>query len=262
MRLSIVTPSFNQGKYISQTFESILGQKKKMFEIEYIVMDGGSRDETPIIAKKYAVEFKKKGIRFVFKSKKDKGQADAINQGWKMCTGDIVTYINSDDFYEPGALEKVVSYFQKNTTVCWAYGGWKVVNEKGELFRLFQQTGFEDILFKTYGANIGQPACFFRKTLLGEVGVLNQSLHLALDYDLWLRFLKLSRPGIIPAVLANLRYYRDAKSAKYMVLHNHEAYLVAKKHLDNRFLLPLLYFHYLIGRIMILLRRNISQQVG
>src|SRR3989338_7304504 len=100
--ISIITPSFNQGAFIERTIESVLGQGYP--NLEYIVMDGGSTDETLSILRRY-------GDRLTWTSEKDKGQSDAINKGIKRATGEIVAYINSDDVYEPGAFDRVAAYF-------------------------------------------------------------------------------------------------------------------------------------------------------
>ena len=107
MKFSIITPSFNQAEFLEQTIKSVVSQK---VNLEYFIQDGGSTDGSVDIIKKYAEKYS-----FIsWQSKKDKGQTDALNQGLKKCTGDIIAYLNSDDYYLPDALEKVEKYFESH----------------------------------------------------------------------------------------------------------------------------------------------------
>ena len=106
--VSIVTPSFNQGRFIRETIESVLSQDYPA--IEYMVIDGGSTDETVSILKSY-------GNRIFWISEPDSGQSDAINKGWKRATGEILTWLNSDDVYLPGAIAKAADYLQRHPNV-------------------------------------------------------------------------------------------------------------------------------------------------
>ena len=110
-KISIITPSYNQGNYIGQTLQSVLDQADKSIELEYIIMDGGSTDTTPAVITSFLPKFKKAGITCLYISKRDKGQSDAINKGWKKATGTILTYLNSDDYYQKGVLKKVTRFF-------------------------------------------------------------------------------------------------------------------------------------------------------
>ena len=212
MRLTIVTPSLNQGEFIKDTFDSILAQNLPPGYLEYILVDALSTDHTDEIVRTYRARFEKAGIRFIYIREKDKGQSDAINKGWMRATGDIVSYINSDDFYETGVLEKILDYFQTHARTQWAYGGWHLVNRRGNIYTSVVPNSFLKEKLLDY-CNIGQPSCFFRKKLLKEFGYLNDSLHLAFDYDLWLKFSTRYEAGIIPGILSSMRYYACAKSA-------------------------------------------------
>ena len=120
MKISIITPSYNQAQFIERTILSVLNQDYK--DIEYIIMDGGSTDGTVEILKKYS-------DHIIWKSEKDNGQSDAINKGLKMATGDIVAYLNSDDTYQPGAFKEVATFFEKNPDKKWVYGKCLIINE-------------------------------------------------------------------------------------------------------------------------------------
>lgn len=210
--LSIVTPTYNQREFIKKTFDSILIQHLPPHTLEYIVVDALSTDGTKDLVFSYKEKFRKAGIEFTYIREKDKGQSDGINKGWKMTKGEVVAYLNSDDYYEKGALEEVISYFQTHKGTQWAYGGWNLVNRSGKIYLTIKHTWFDPSKLLNY-CNIGQPSCFFRKTLLKKFGYLNPSLHLAFDYDLWLRFSTRHDAGMIPGILSNMRYYRQAKSS-------------------------------------------------
>ncbi|MBI5151192.1 MAG: glycosyltransferase [Candidatus Pacebacteria bacterium] len=262
-RISIITPSFNQGKYIEKTFQSILNQHLSPGDLQYILVDAISTDETSSLVHKYKPLFKKSGIDFVYICEKDDGQSDALNKGFLLANAEIVGYVNSDDFLEPYALKRVLQYFRSHTDVLWAFGGWNVVNEGENLYKSFQHLRFSSFLFRSYAFNIGQPSCFYKRALLKKVGYLRKDLHLAMDYDLWLRFLEYTEPGIIPHTLSNLRYYSGAKSAKFTLHHHNQAFFVALKYCGNNvFLFIHLIFRYIAGLIMISIGKNISQKIA
>lgn len=228
MKLSIVTPSYNQGKFVRDTFESILNQNVN-FTIEYILVDAVSTDETPRIVEEYTPKFKTKGIEFIYICEKDSGQSNAINKGWKIATGNIVTYLNSDDYYEPNVLQKVMDYFNNNPDIKWAYGGWNLVTKEKEIFLSAKPKKYDKNKLLNY-CNIGQPSCFFKKELLDEFGMLNEKLHFAMDYDLWLRFASKYTAGIIDKTLSNMRYHDEAKSTSQTKKQLAEVLQVGKKY--------------------------------
>jgi len=211
MKLSIITPSYNQGRFIGEALRSILNQDID-FPLEYIIVDAVSTDETKQVVESYSKKFREKGVEFKLICEKDNGQSDAINKGWKMATGDIITYLNSDDYYEPNKLKDVMEYFSKNPSIKWAYGGWNLVTKKSSVFLTLKPKKYNKRKLLNY-CNIGQPSCFFRESILKEVGMLNEKLHFAMDYDLWLRFASKYDAGIINSVISNMRYHEDAKSS-------------------------------------------------
>ncbi len=262
MKLSIITPSYNQGKFIRDTFDSILNQNID-FELEYILVDAVSKDETSKIVEEFSPKFKASGIDFIYICEKDNGQSDAINKGFHLATGNIITYLNSDDFYEPNSLQAVIEYFDNNPKIKWAYGGWNLVKKNSTIFRTLSPQKYDKDALLNY-CNIGQPSCFFRRELLDEVGMLDENLHLAMDYDLWLRFASKYDAGIIGKIISNMRYYAEAKSSAKTMDQLLEALRIGKKYTKlfsfRRFAQ---YFFYLRGLIVVLLRiskiqRNIS----
>jgi len=209
MKISIITPSFNQAKYIERTIKSVLNQNYS--HLEYIIIDGGSTDGTVEILKKYS-------DRIIWKSEKDKGQSDAINKGLKIATGNIVAYLNSDDTYEIGTLKKVADFFANNPDKKWVYGKCRIINEDDKEIRK-PITAYKNWLLKKYSYSkllsenfISQPATFWRREVLDEIGYLNENEHFCMDYEFWLRIGQKYPVGVINDYLANFRYYSNSKS--------------------------------------------------
>ena len=243
MKISIITPSYNQGNFIEETIQSVISQKGS-FELEYFVIDGGSKDRTVDILKKY--EGKLSWI-----SEPDNGQTHAINKGLKKATGDIIAYLNSDDIYELGALRKVVHFFQKNPEKKWGYGKCRIINENGKEIRKWI-TSYKNFLLKKYSYNkllsenfISQPATFFRRELLDEIGFFDEKQHLVMDYEYWLRIGEKYDAGVIDEYLADFRWYTTSKSGGNFKKQFKEELYIAKKYAHGKKLPILLHaFNY------------------
>ncbi len=239
-KISIITPSFNQGQFIEQTIQSVLSQNYP--NLEYIVMDGGSTDNTLDILKKYEDKLK-------WFSEKDKGQSDAINKGLKMAYGDIVAWLNSDDYYLPGTLAKVATFFDKNSQAKWVSGDYQIVDEKGKdihsfvigykrLLRLFNS--YSTLSFANY---IIQPSTFWRRELISEIGYLNEEYRYCMDYDLWLRFMKNYPLHIIPSPLSAFRVHSTSKGGVEYEKQFDEELQIAKKNNTSELLYKLHKIH-------------------
>lgn len=203
-RISVVTPSFNQAAYIGQTIESVLSQRYPDFE--HIVVDGGSTDGTLEILKRYP------HLKWI--SEADRGQADALNKGFRMATGDVIAWVNSDDWYEPGAFDAVAAFFRDNPDEDVVMGDCLLVDENGKVFDkvVNVERGFEEIRCHWVPRSIPtQPAVFFRKRLLDECGELDVSLHYVMDFDLWLRFSQKARFRHIDVTTSGYRFHAGAK---------------------------------------------------
>lgn len=227
LKISIITPSFNQGQFIEQTIQSVLSQNYS--HLEYIVMDGGSTDNTLSILKKYDGKLK-------WFSKKDKGQSDAINKGLRMATGDIVGWLNSDDYYLPETLKKVAEVFEKNKEVQWITGDYLIVDEQGKEIQSFVRF-YKKLLsrfFPLSRANyINQPSTFWKSDFQKKAGYLNEDLHYCMDYDLWLRFMKQSPVQIISFPLSAFRIHKASKGGSQYGMQFKEEIEVAKKYNSN-----------------------------
>ena len=160
-RITVVTPSFNQGRFLEDTIKSVLNQRYP--NLEYMVMDGGSTDGSQAIIEKYV-----KHLAF-WRSCPDQGQAAAINEGFCRSTGEILGWLNSDDLYEPGALFAVAAAYQVHPTARLIWGDCSLATEKGEIFwtkRAGNWTRSKVIL----GSSLPQPATFITKPVMDEVG--------------------------------------------------------------------------------------------
>ena len=211
-RISIITPSFNQVDFIERTIRSVISQEIDC-ETEYLVIDGGSTDGTLDILEKYRPLIH-------LTSEPDHGMSDALNKGFAAASGDILGWLNSDDLYTPGALAKVIRYFDRNPGCHWLYGQCVMVDEGDREVRRWitayknrkmNKYSYRRLLVENY---ISQPAVFFRKNALQRTGLLDTELKTAMDYDLWLRLAELGPPGIIRETLACFRVHSSSISAQ------------------------------------------------
>lgn len=201
--VSIITPSFNQREFLEDNLLSVKGQEYP--ELEHIVVDGGSTDGSVEVLKKYD-----SSIRWI--SEPDNGQSDAINKGFTEAKGEIIGWLNSDDLYLPGAVEKAVNELTNNPGIGAVYGYAKKINDIGE------ETG--ELLSPAYDRQklfrspdfIWQPTVFMRRAVLEKAGYLDESLNYIMDFDLWLRIGMIADFKLIPDFLAAYRYHEGAKS--------------------------------------------------
>ena len=202
LKISIVTPSYNQGQFIEQTIQSVLNQDYKNYE--HIIIDGGSTDNTIDILKKY------NHLQWI--SEKDSGQSNAINKGFSMAKGEIFAWLNSDDFYEENIFQSIADYFMGHKTCNFLYGDITYVDRNGK--KAFEIKG-EEITFESLLKNpdlIRQPSFFWKKKNFVENGGLDESLDLVMDYDLFLKFIKSQTPGYINQNLSYYRFYAETKT--------------------------------------------------
>jgi glycosyltransferase involved in cell wall biosynthesis len=235
-RITIVTPSFNQGKYIERTIRSVLQQHYP--DLEYIVVDGGSTDETVSVLKRYEGR-----LRWI--SEKDSGQSEAINKGFRLAKGAIVAWLNSDDIYLPGALDKVGQYFAEHPEVMMVYGEGNMLDEAGNIKCRFPFTEPKYDLWKLiyFGDYILQQATFFRRSVFDAIEMLNESLHYTMDWDLFIRIGKRFRVDYMPEYLGAIREHGEAKTSVGGVRRFKEIKSIIRKHGVMRY--PLSYFNYM-----------------
>ena len=216
--ISIVTPSYNQGRFIAETIESVLSQAGD-FYIEYIIMDACSTDNSVEVIKKYERLLEKKeypvkcrGVKLIWKSEKDKGQTHAVNKGFTLATGEILGWVNSDDTYQPGAISKALEYFEKHEDVMMVYGDGWYIDRDGAALNKFDSMPF-NIATLAERCYIFQPAAFIRTCVFKKLGGLDESLQMCMDYEYWIRIGKEYRVEYIPGEhLANSRVYAETKT--------------------------------------------------
>ena len=215
--VSIVTPSYNQAPFLEQTIQSVLEQDYP--HIEYIVVDGGSTDNSVEVIQKYADRLA------YWISEKDSGQAEAINKGFARANGEIVAWLNSDDYYLMHTISIVVRCFEQNPDVVMVYGDMFAVDGNDQTINVlrYKQLSLEDLLCFQI---IGQPSVFFRRSALETVGRLDPTFHFMLDHHLWIRLAQLGRILHVPQVWSAARYHPQAKNRARAAEFGREAFRV------------------------------------
>ncbi len=243
-KISVIIPSYNMAHFIEETIQSIINQNYPNYEC--IVRDGGSSDGTVDILKKY-------DSKISWVSEKDRGQSDAINKGLKQASGDIIAYINADDAYEKGCFQKVADQFEKDQSVKWLYGKCRIIDDKGKEIRKLI-TSYRNLWLKRYSYNwllvldfIPQPAVFWRRELIEEIGLFEVNKHLSMEYAYWLKVGLKYAPAFIDDYLARFRIHPGAKGSLSMapaakvVLEDSKRYAMAQ---GKGYLVPLQYLNY------------------
>lgn len=230
-RISVITPSFNQARFLGDTLQSVVSQGYP--DLEHIVIDGGSTDGSVALIEQHAPHLA------YWVSERDRGQSHAINKGFARATGEVLTWLNSDDTFLPGALETVGKVFAEHPDVDLVYGDFVYTDPDGRPMRrrhVFASMTYETLLYHDY---LGQPAVFFRRRLLDQVGPVDESLHYCMDWDLFLRMWRVCRPHHVPVVLATYRLDQSAKSnAEETAAAVDAAHLVQRRNLNQRFATP------------------------
>jgi glycosyltransferase involved in cell wall biosynthesis len=210
MKISLVTPSFNQAQFIRRTIDSVLDQHGD-FELDYRIVDGGSSDGTLAILRSY-------GDRIRWQSEPDRGQVDAINKGLRAAAGDVVGWLNSDDVLLPGAISKVVAAFTEHPEREWVHGRCTIIDADDREVRRWvsaykdfraRHHTFENFLTENY---VSQMTSFWRRSVHDEVGYLDPEIRFAFDYDLFVKLAARGEPVYIPEPIACFRWYETSKS--------------------------------------------------
>lgn len=244
MKFSIVTASFNQGEFIERTIRSVLDQQGEGFEVEHIVIDGGSTDGTLDVLRRYE-------SRLTWVSEPDEGQSDAINKGFHMSTGDMLAWLNSDDTYGPGALAAVADEYEREP-FDWCVGNCRIIDEQDRetrrivtryKIRQCRDYSYDRLLRRDF---VPQPSAFFSRKAWQEIGEVDRGLHYSMDYDYWLRLGKLSPPRYVDRFLANFRWHGASKNGAEYRRAAWETYQTARRYAsqDQRFDIFMHYLHY------------------
>jgi len=223
-RISIITPSYNQGKFVERTIQSVLGQD--VAELEYVVVDGGSADQTIDILQRYTHQLQ-------WTSERDKGHADAINKGIDRTNGPVIGWLNSDDIYYPNALRIVLDFFDQHPEIDVVYGDANHIDETDRVIEPYPTETWNldrlrDICF------ISQPAAFLRRRTIERYGKLDLSVRYSMDYDYWFRLgLRGAHFAYLPRLLAATRLHEAASTLARRVACHAETNDVTRRHLGR-----------------------------
>lgn len=234
MIISVVTPSFNQGAFITETIESVLSQAGD-FYIDYIIIDACSNDGSVEIIKKYeqqlisgSREIHCSGINYRWISETDGGQADGINKGLRMAEGGVFCWLNSDDTYPPGTLAYIAQANWDRTDLCYGNGVW--IDRDGGVLGLYP-TFAPNKYTLSYHCTLCQPAVFFSRELYLDLGELSCQYDLVFDYEYWLRAVFAGKKfSYSPLLSANSRVYPENKSLSMLITGERE-----RKSLHDRY---------------------------
>jgi glycosyltransferase involved in cell wall biosynthesis len=250
-----VTPSYNQGTFLEETIRSVLLQGYP--DLEYIIIDGTSTDESVEIIRKY-----EPWITYWI-SEPDTGQTDAINKGIRKTSGDVLAWLNSDDVYCPEALRQIANYFVTSPHVDLLYGDCEMIDGKGHLFDRFNVRSGDSVQLLEENF-IAQPSAFCTRKAWEKAGGLDENLHYAMDYDLWLRiFLGGMASVYVPTVFSRFRYHAASKSGVKSVQFGRECLDVLDKiraePRDRRLLLAILQaYHRTFEAIIALYEQTVA----
>jgi len=207
-RISIVTPSYNQGAFLEATIRSVLSQDYP--NVEHLVIDGGSTDESVSIIRRYADRLA------YWVSEPDRGQSHAINKGFARSSGDLMVWLNSDDRLEPGALHAVAAEADRFKDAGAFVGEGQMVDTSGKVvyYRRPGELTFDGFARWLDGGDFMQPSCFFRREAWEAAGPLDEHIHIALDVDLWLRMVKIVKFRPINRLLSTSLAHEGAKTQR------------------------------------------------
>jgi glycosyltransferase involved in cell wall biosynthesis len=220
--VSIVTPSFNQGRYITETIKSVLAQTYE--NIEYIVIDGGSSDETIDILRKYESD----GLKWL--SEPDEGQSDAIQKGFEKARGEIIGWLNSDDVLLPTTVEKVVRAFDGVPDIGLVYGDLLLIDQEGSPITSCSSGPLSLKRLFTKNQQVLQAGSFYRRHYVEQAGGIDKKLTFVMDYDLFIRLLRISKGVYLPETVAKFRLHPQSKSSTLVpTLGAIEAFRVSRR---------------------------------
>jgi glycosyltransferase involved in cell wall biosynthesis len=203
--VSIVTPSFNQARFLEKTIQSVLSQDYP--HIEYILIDGGSTDGSVEIVQKYSAHLA------CWVSEPDRGQSDAIARGFSMASGDVFAWLNSDDLLMPSAVGIAVREFTRDPSLGLVYGDRIEIDAKGNAIGVVELPSHREAMFRR-NFTIPQETAFFRRHAYEAVGGVDATLHFAMDVDLWIRLARVAPMRHVPMFLGSYRRHASSKSVE------------------------------------------------
>ena len=250
-KLSVVIPSYQQGTFIERTIRSIVDQGYP--NLELILMDGGSTDETMEIVGRYAQYFAH------VSSGPDGGQASAISKGFELATGDYISWLNSDDTYSPGALLKVGEYLAAHPMVRFVYGDMNLIDRHDDLIAFKRSAKFSLGIMKYAFLTVPQMSAFWSRDLYNETNGVDPSLRFCMDYDLFVKMASRSAPVYINLSIGNFRIHSASKTTTLESVRQQEDEMVRNRYCtvkpSRKLAFKALRFYYLM-RLSILFIRN------
>jgi GT2 family glycosyltransferase len=206
--ISIVTPSLNQGAFLAEALDSV--RLQRYAKIEHLVIDGGSTDSTlALLRARTGPEW----AHLKWSSAQDGGQSQAVNNGFRLASGQIIGWLNSDDRYRSACFERIVEAFDRHPDVDIFYGDYTFIDGKGNLTRIRREIAFNYFVLLYHSSFIHSTATFFRRRIFDEGNWLDERMHYGMDYEFFLRLAaKGYRIRHLPAVLADFRQHPASKS--------------------------------------------------
>jgi glycosyltransferase involved in cell wall biosynthesis len=224
-KISIVIPSYNKGQYIENTILSILNQNYP--NLECIIIDGGSLDETISIIKRY-----EKFITY-WVSEKDNGQSDALNKGFLIATGDLVNEQDADDIFLPNAFLKIAEVYRRHPDADVIYGNRADIDDENHIIDESKYTKFSKIVYRYEGLSIGPQSAFWKRELFSKIGMYEVDLNFAMDYDFFMRAaLKNAKFLYVPYCFSAMRRYEGSKTFQH---HNTPPHKQECEKVDRRY---------------------------
>ena len=226
LKISVITVSYNQGRFIEENIVSVLNQNYENFE--HIIIDACSKDNTLDILKKYD--------HLKWTSEPDKGQSDGLNKGFRKATGDLIVWLNSDDVMCEGAFHALNHFFVTNSDKHVVTGNQVIINDKSEVDHIIKAESFTyDKLLNTRYCSVMQNSTIFRKSVLDKVGLLDETLHYTMDLDLFIRIAKEYKSYTIDANIAKFRVWEDSKTTTSQMKFYKNMLVLKKKHKAHLF---------------------------
>jgi glycosyltransferase involved in cell wall biosynthesis len=220
-KISVITPSYNQGHFLEETILSVLNQQYP--NLEYIIMDGGSTDNSVEIIKRYASQVT------YWISEKDNGQSDAIGRGFDKATGDIFCWLNSDDVFMPGTLHTVARMFARFPRAGFIYGNRHKIDPQSRVLETIYYYAYVSGQFK-FRNPVAQEAAFWTAEAYRRAGGMNVEYRFCMDYDLWCRLARVTQVVHVPYVWGGFRQHGDSKTHTIRHIAKQEKDLIRKKY--------------------------------
>ena len=229
MRISIVTPSFNQGRFIEKCLHSVKAQQGGVFSVEHIILDNCSTDTTGEALARYQADSGNVDVRIFVEP--DGGQTAAINRGFSLAKGDVVCWLNTDEWYEDNALAKIADFFTLHPDIDVVFGDCDFIDSNGELVKRKREFLYSESMLVYYGCFIPSCATFIRRRVIDEGVMLNPEFKVTMDFDWYVRIAKAGyRFAHLPMTLASFTWHDNNISSNFI-----ERRIIERRLVQDRF---------------------------